>query len=242
MTFKRRRVKILFKKFLKLRINIKINNKIFKFRKKKWETFIEIVSRQNMLPNRVRPFTQHSHYVSKFASQGNSLKNKFRNNLVAKKMFNYAYGNYLKKYLKKHTKYFFNQKSLEKPEFLTIEFLESRLDSVLHKSKFCFSIKHAKQLISHKHVTVNGEIKKNKSYILKTGDRISLVRNFFYLLNKNLISKYKGKSNYPIPPKYLIINYKTLEIIFGKIKKFNFLTSFYFKLKVHNIMTAYYQS
>ena len=51
------------------------------------------------------------------------------------------------------------------PKFLCLEFFESRLDSVLYRSKLSFSMSNARQLIAHKHVKVNGcvsEIEKMK--------------------------------------------------------------------------------
>ena len=46
---------------------------------------------------------------------------------------------------------------------------------------------------------------------------------------------------WPLPPSYLTINYKTLEIIFGNIKDFNFSTLFTFKLDTHSIVTSHYR-
>lgn len=253
IALKKNRSKDLYKKFVILKVNIKNNNKIFKLKKEKWEIFNTFLKRQNEVYKKARPLTHHPYHVSKFASHGNSFKKNFKNNLLAEKIYKYAYGGYLRKYLKKHTTYFFNRKSSDNPAFSSLSFFESRLDSVLHKSKFCFSVKYARQLISHKHVTVNGVIEKNKTYILKSGDRVNILLKSFYLINKNLLNKYprlKRKRRreklklaiWPIPPTYLLINYKTLEIIFGIIKNFNFSVSFPFKLKVHSIMTNFFRN
>ena len=149
-------------------------------------------------------------------------------------------------------------------KIVCLQFFESRLDSVLYRSKFCFSIKNAKHLISHKHITVNNKIEKNRSYILKAGDVVSVRSSSSFFIKSNLrkiIQEYiKTKKNisflgikkltfltnlfsllWPIPPKYLIINYKTLEIIFGDIKDFNFSTSFNFKMDTHSLIINYYR-
>ena len=241
-----KRKKTLYKKFRVLRINIKNNNKIFKFKKNKWKTILTFLKKQNKITRIIKPYTNHDYSATVFASQGNSFKKKFKNNLIAKKTFNYFYGGFIKKYLKKRMGYVYNFKHLHKPKLACLEFFESRLDSVLYRSKFCFSVRNARQLISHKHITVNDHIEKNKSYILKTGDRVSITLNSFYLINENLKKVIKKKGIlplpvWPIPPKYLLINYKTLEIIFGNIKNFNFSIYFPFKLNLDSIILSYYR-
>lgn len=55
-----------------------------------------------------------------------------------------------------------------------LKLLERRLDNVLYISGLCLSRIHAKQLISHKHVLVNGKALNQSSYEVKNGDIISL--------------------------------------------------------------------
>jgi small subunit ribosomal protein S4 len=52
--------------------------------------------------------------------------------------------------------------------------LERRLDSVLYSSGLSASRSHAKQLISHGNVLVNGQVLSIPSYLVKVGDKISL--------------------------------------------------------------------
>lgn len=52
--------------------------------------------------------------------------------------------------------------------------LERRLDNTVFRLGFAPSIASARQLVSHRHVFVNGERVDVASYILKKGDRISL--------------------------------------------------------------------
>ena len=55
-----------------------------------------------------------------------------------------------------------------------ITLLERRLSSVLYHSRLVPTIFSAKQLISHKHVTVNGEIVNIASYLLKENDVVAV--------------------------------------------------------------------
>lgn len=278
-----RRYKILYKKFLILRTTINNDSKIFKLKqiryfknkelftktffkleKKKWKTFRMILGKRKETKIKFKPFTNYDYITAKFASQGNSFKKKFKKDLIAKKTFNYSYGNLMRKYLKKHmTKLYRSEKSYNY-KIVCLQFFESRLDSVLYRSKFCFSIKNAKHLISHKHITVNNKMEKNRSYILSAGDVVRIAPGSFSIVKSNLnkiIEEYNHtKKNlsfvsireleklielftllWPIPPKYLIINYKTLEIIFGNIKNFNFSIYFPFKLNIYSIITNYYR-
>ena len=52
--------------------------------------------------------------------------------------------------------------------------LEKRLDNVVYLAGLCLSRTHAKQLISHKHLFVNGKKVNISSYSVKIGDQISL--------------------------------------------------------------------
>jgi small subunit ribosomal protein S4 len=52
--------------------------------------------------------------------------------------------------------------------------IERRLDNVIYLSGLCLSRSHAKQLISHKEVLVNGKVLNISSYLVKIGDVITL--------------------------------------------------------------------
>jgi small subunit ribosomal protein S4 len=55
-----------------------------------------------------------------------------------------------------------------------IKLLESRLDNTVFRMGIAPSRPAARQLVSHKHVTVNGEIVNIPSYVLKPGDVVSI--------------------------------------------------------------------
>jgi small subunit ribosomal protein S4 len=153
------------------------------------------------------------------------------------------YGNFRKKYLKKQMIEIYQSKKSQDHTKLFIEFIESRLDAVLYKSKFATSIRNAKQLITHKNIKVNNKIEKNGSYILKQGDLISVTSKSKSILKQNLKKQIYDRPDavLPIPPSYLNINYKTLEIIFNDITNFKFTTSFNLKLDTNSIVKNYYR-
>jgi small subunit ribosomal protein S4 len=186
MVNNRKRYKPLYKKFIRLKVNPLNNNKVFKFRKKKWHTFLGLLKKTNTFHRKFKPYAHSNYSTSKFASQGNSYKRKFRNDLIAKKTFNYFYGGLKKKYLKTQMTKIYRSKEFRDPTLTCFELFESRLDSVLYRSKFSYSIKNARQLIAHKHVKVNNRIEKNKSYILKQGDLIQINPKSVELIKKNL--------------------------------------------------------
>ena len=55
-----------------------------------------------------------------------------------------------------------------------IALLESRLDAFIYRSKFAPTIFSARQIVSHKHVTVNSRIVNIPSYRLKPGDTVEI--------------------------------------------------------------------
>ena len=233
---KNTRYKPLYKKFIRLRSNVQLKNKLFKFKKKKWQTFLFFLKKKQRFER--KPYSHYHYNVSKFTSKGNSFQKKFKNDLIAKTKFNSFYGGLLKKNLKKQMTKIFNSKEKRDFKRVGLEFFESRLSSVLYRSHFCYSMRNASQTINHGHVQVNGITVRQKSYILKQGDLIEVKRNSFDLIRQNL----KRSSCWPIPPKYLIINYNTMQIVFGDIKGFDFSTYFPFKLDLNSVITSYYRN
>jgi len=155
--------------------------------------------------------------VSKFASRGNSFQRKFRNNLHERKIFSLFYGGLKKNYLKKAILRSVKTKNCNNSNLLdyrrvTLKHFESRLDTVIHRANFSLSIQEASQLILHGHVFVNGKIVKTKSCNLKTNDLIEIASNE---KSRALVKRSIDRSNFwPIPPKHLLVNYRTLQILF----------------------------
>ena len=133
---------------------------------------------------------------------------------------------------KKTIKKYLNKKSTNNPYIELLESFEKRLDTVLYRSKFCFSIRNAQQLIVHGNVYVNAKKIKTKSYKLKFGDLITINPIYYKLIEENI----RQVQIWPIPPKHLHINYKTLQIIYGSIDHTNISTIFTFHLNLEKII------
>lgn len=78
---------------------------------------------------------------------------------------------------------------------LLIILLESRLDNTVFRMGIAPSRSAARQLVSHKHITVNDEIVNIPSYSLKPGDVIGVKEKTAH--NKNLTDNFRPKN-----PKY----------------------------------------
>jgi ribosomal protein S4 len=235
----KKRHKPFYKQFLRLRKNIQNRPKLLKFRKQKWVRFQQYLKNQLKFYKRFKTKDQFQLSVSKFASRGNSFQKKFRNNLYERKVFSLFYGKLKKKYLKKNILQFISSKPLSQNStdfrHRTLKFFESRLDTVLYRANFTSSIKSASQLILHNHVLVNGIPVKTKSYVLKTNDLIEIV---YSTKSRNLVKKSLDRSNFwPIPPKHLLVNYKTLQILFIYTNTSNLIPVFNHYLNIDSVIT-----
>ena len=130
-----------------------------------------------------------------------------------------------------------NQKrSILKVENTFLHFFESRLDTVLYRAKFAPTVRSARQLILHGKVYVNQIQVKSKAYNLKKGDIVSLSLDCLNLYENYIIESIK----WPIPPKHLLINYKTLQILFiENLKSTNIASEFLFNLRLQKILVNY---
>jgi small subunit ribosomal protein S4 len=235
------RHKPFYKQFLRLRQNIQDRLKLFKFKKQKWQKFQQNLKKQLKFYKRFKIKDQFQLSVSKFASRGNSFQRKFRNNLHERKIFGLFYGGLKKKYLKKSilksvkTKNYINS-NLTDYRHIVFKFFESRLDTVIHKANFSSSIQEASQLILHGHVSVNGRLIKTKSYRLKTNDLIEVAHS---QKSRALVKKSIDRSNFwPIPPKHLLVNYKTLQILFVYQDDSNLMPVFNHYLNLDSVIAS----
>ena len=234
-----KRSKPFYKQFLRIRQNILNRVKLLKFKKQKWQRFQQYSKNQLKFYKRFKIKDQFQLSVSKFASRGNSFQKKFRNTLYERKIFSLFYGGLKKKYLKTHILKSINIKYDVHSDLVdfrrnTLKFFESRLDTVLYRANFSLSIKEASQLILHGHVLVNGVLIKTKSYILKTNDLIEIASN---LKSRALVKKSLDRSNFwPIPPKHLLVNYKTLQILFAYSQGSNLMPVFNHYLNLDSVI------
>ena len=208
----KKRNKPFYKQFLKLRQNIQNRPKIFKFKKQKWNSFQQFSKKSLKFYKRFKVKDQTQLVISKFASKGNSFKKTYKNNLRKRKIFSLFYGGLKKKCIKNNLRRLLNSNKNIDLRLKTLQLFESRLDTVLYRAGFSLSIKGAGQLILHGHVLVNNQIVKTKSYLLKKNDLIEIGLNE---KSRELVKKNLDRFNFwPIPPKHLLVNFKTLQILF----------------------------
>jgi ribosomal protein S4 len=213
--FKKARFKPLYKKLLKLRVNALYNFKILKLKKKKWENFLYYFKTQfsKTRYKKYRIIDQTKLLINRKNKFESNYNKSFKKRFISFKIFNIFFGKLKKTYyknLKDKTKNVLKTQKLKNMKLFIIKKLESRLDYVLYKAKFCLTIRSARQYIAHGHINVNKIPIKNSSFILKSGDLVSLNSVLSKKYKKNLTSSL----NWPLYPNYLIINYKTMEILF----------------------------
>lgn len=85
-----------------------------------------------------------------------------------------------------------------------IKLLEARLDNTVFRMGIAPSRPAARQLVSHKHVTVNGEVLNIPSYTLKPGDIVALKEKA--LNNTSLSSQIRGRN-----PKFTWLDWNDTE-------------------------------
>lgn len=234
-----KRHKPFYKQFLRLRKNIQNRPKLFKFKKQKWVKFQQYSKNQLKFFKRFKVKDQFQLSVSKFASRGNSFQRKFRNNLHERKIFSLFYGTLKKKYLKKKILKFVNSRNAlvgsMDSRHKTLKFFESRLDTVLYRANFSLSMESAAKLILHGHVLVNGTVVTARSYVLRLNDLVEITST---TKSRTLVKNFLDRSNFwPIPPKHLLINYKTLQILFIYTTTANLMPLFNHYLNVDSVIT-----
>jgi ribosomal protein S4 len=236
MLFKKKnRFKPYYKKFVNIGENIKNSQKILKFKKKKWNYLLNILARKLKRYNKYKAQNQLQYLISRNPNKWNSYKQgRYRNMLQTYRKFSLFYGYYTKKKVRVLIK-----KTLQKSKTnINLNFLnlfESRLDIVLYRAKFCKSIRTSRQLIAHNGVSVNNKKVTNHSFILKKGDLVKIKNQFHKLIEKNIATS----TIWPIPPKHLTINYKTLQLIFGDIEFNNLSIYFNFNLNLEKLLVDY---
>lgn len=230
---RKNRFKPLYKKFINLYENVQNRKKILQFKKQKWKKFIGYLKYKSKRYKKFKPFNQTQYTVTRYPSKWNSYKKGYKNTLQIYKKFKLMYGNFSRKKIKN-----FRFKALKlrnkntNLNSLFLNLFEKRLDITLFKAKFSTSIRNSKQLISHGKIFVNYNKIKSQSYELKTGDLISVDSKFQFLIERNLANSTK----WPLPPKHLNINYKTLQIIYGSLLHKNISSQFTFNLELEKIL------
>jgi ribosomal protein S4 len=235
--YKKSRFKPLFKQMVQLRINALHNFKVLKLKKNKWKSFLTFFKNQLKTTRykKYKVIDQDKYLINK--------KNKFElnfKNLHFKKLFVYSkisnlfFGRLSKSYYKTLIHKTKNQTATQNKKKFFINFIESRLDFILLRSKFCSTIRSARQCIHHGYVNVNSHTIKSKSFRVKSGDLIFL--NYTSTTMKHSYKKNLAyATTWPLCPSHLIVNYKTMEIVFlgNFIKETATVFYFPFYLKLH---------
>ena len=163
-------------------------------------------------------------------NQTSKKKSNFSMQLDTKKSVSILYGGLKAKYLSTLFQKSFQRKGSVGQNM--ISFLERRLDTVLVKNHFAESFAHARQLISHQKIKVNGVSMQVPSFQLYPGDLVSVdkeaqnqmrqgMRDFLNRQEeqgglKKIHTKQtqdSGKSLVWYKNNYCEVNYKTLDIV-----------------------------
>ena len=238
MQTKKKSSNISYKNILSLR-GIGYNlNKLMKFKKEKWRTFLfHLKQREKKLNLFYRIFDQDIYVVPKFTSV---FRRRFKQNLQNKRRLTFLYPGLSEKRLKRIVNYSLKKSSYSDNTFTAqsyvIENLESRLDIILLRSHFVLSVRNAQQLISHGHVYVNGLKVTAKNYVLNVGDIITFSQKIH-----NLLVVYISRSSiWPLPPKYLQVNYRIFQIlVIERILYTNICLNFNTFLNLNSVLKKY---
>lgn len=233
--FKRKnRFKPLYKKFIKLRENPQNRSKVLKFKKQKWASFVEFYKRKLKWYKKFRPQNQDRYLVSKYPNRYTSYAQRYKRTFQSYKKFNLLYGNSLKGVIKRGVLTVKDKKVRnQNPEFLKL--FERRLDVVLYRAKFCHSLRNAQQLIVHGKISVNTKKMRIKSFMLKQGDLISVDLKYSELIQSNI----RQSKIWSIPPKHLLINFKTMQIVFGDLNHTTLSLLYPFYLNLEKILVNF---
>ncbi|WP_372473801.1 30S ribosomal protein S4 [Capnocytophaga sp. ARDL2] len=93
-----------------------------------------------------------------------------------------------------------------------IQLCESRLDNVVYRLGIAPSRRAARQIVSHRHITVNGEVVNIPSYKLKPGDKVAVREK-----SKSLEAIERSLSNSSAVYEWLTWNTETLEGTFVSV-------------------------
>lgn len=234
MLFKKKsRIRPLYKQLNRLRANVQNRKKLLNFKKKKWSLVINSFKsrfkwyKKNRLIEQIGPVSTGK--PDYWCSYKNS---KYKNVLLAYQKIKLFYGGFTKKKIKKTFRKLIGSGKPKNIRVTIIRFYESRLDSTLYRAKFISSVSTARRLIKQGNIIrVNGKKIINPAYNLQTGDLVSINPKYKKIVINTVINSYK----WPLPPKYLHVSYKTLQIIFGDVTKKNLIYAFEFNLGINSL-------
>ncbi len=105
------------------------------------------------------------------SSKRRAKKSEYAVQLMEKQKAKYIYG-----ILERQFRHFFEKANRSKGVTgeVLLQLCESRLDNVVYRMGIAPSRRAARQLVSHCHITVNGEVVTIPSYILRAGDKVAV--------------------------------------------------------------------
>ena len=211
---KKKRFQPKFRPLVKLRENILSKKKLLKFRKKKWERLQKYLKSKEKWFKRFKVIDHEIFFACREAIRPLSYKRRYNQNHIMYLKFKLFYGIRGKKAIKKLLRKI--NKAPNRKKF--IKKMEMRLDAVLVRAKFCSSARQAGQLITHGRVKINNFVVQHKAHNLKFGDIVSILPEATSIIEWNLsqLHAHYWSNLLPLPPKYLYINYFTLQIFIGK--------------------------
>lgn len=236
---KKSRSKPFYKQFIKLRQKIQNTKKLLTFTKQKWDNYLQFIKRTLRFFKRFKLRNQVGHVAILEATNKwtSYQRGRFRQILHTYKRFKIFYGGFSEKKIKKHIRQALAKNDSKKLKIKFLKLFESKLDVVLFRAKFSTSVKSARQLIAHGKIKVNNNRVKSQGYLLKSGDLISIDYKYKKLIERGPVTS--RSRVWPTPPKHLIINYKTLQIIFGTIHNIHFAQFFSFNLNLDKLLFNY---
>jgi ribosomal protein S4 len=192
---------------------------------------ILIYKKKLNLYKKIKPKDQAQYLISRYPSVNFIYKKQYKTTLKEVKKLKLTYGGLLNKTLRILFKR--NFKTISHMDFLKL--FESRLDVTLYRSKFGPNIKFIRQLIYQGNVFVNSEKVTVKSFLLTPGDIVKVK-----LRRSRLLDYYTQKSdNWPVCPKHLIVNYKTMQIAFCSLKNNNLSLNLFYHLRIEKLLLLF---
>lgn len=217
---KKKRYKPLYKKFKQVFENVQLRQKIFNFKKQKWKSLLERLKKAKYYYRKHKIFNHSGNTIVPLViyRKPPRFQKRYKYLMNLSKKFKLFYGGFKKKYIRKQISFLFTKKTKKQKkniilgniDYSFLNFMEKRLESVLYRSFFTKSIKTARQLILHGYVSVNNKTVRHGSYILKKYDLIEINTKFHDFILNNI----KNLKCWPTQLNNLLINYKTLQIIF----------------------------
>ncbi len=95
---------------------------------------------------------------------------------------------------------------------IMLQFLESRLDNVFYRAGFAITRRQSRQFVGHGHILVNGRKVDIPSYLLKSGDEITVRAK-----SSDVIKSFAESIDQAHAPAWLTVDSDKLKIVFDRL-------------------------